>query len=179
MPRDVGEDRDAIAFLDQPHRHTRASGLDRHAGFHQRQRTAADGGHRRRPIRLENLRDDPDRVREVGRGREEGMNRPLRQRTVANFATRRAAQRPDFTGGVRREVVVEHERLLRLARHFDRIDPLLVVGGAEGDGHERLRLTASEHGGAVHAGDDAPTSGVMARMVSPSRPSMRSPLSRI
>ena len=35
--------------------------------------------------------------------------------------------------------------------HVDAVDALLVVGGAEGDGHERLRLAAGEERRAVHA----------------------------
>ena len=83
------------------------------------------------------------------------MDRPLGQRAVADLAARRAAERTDFTGRVRREVVVEHERLLRLARDLDRVDALLVLGSAEGHGDERLGLATGEDGGAVHARDDA------------------------
>ena len=62
---DVGEDRDFVAFLDEPHRDAGDGGLDRHAGIEQRERAAADRGHRRRAVRLEDVRHDADRVREL------------------------------------------------------------------------------------------------------------------
>src|SRR6185503_4989446 len=48
----VGEDRVPRPFLDQAHRHTGDGRARRHAGIEQRQRAAADGCHRRRPVRL-------------------------------------------------------------------------------------------------------------------------------
>ena len=65
VAEDVGQDADLVALLDQAHRDAGDRRLDRHAGVHQRQRAAADRGHRRRAVRLEDLRDDADRVREV------------------------------------------------------------------------------------------------------------------
>ena len=66
---DVGEDDVVVALLDQTHRDAGHRALDRHAGVHQRQRRAADRGHRRRAVGLEDVRHDADRVRELlGRG---------------------------------------------------------------------------------------------------------------
>ena len=62
---DVGEDGVVVALLDQAHRDARDRRLDRHARVHQRQRGAADRGHRRRAVGLEDVRHDADRVREL------------------------------------------------------------------------------------------------------------------
>ena len=48
---------------------------------------------------------------------------------------------------------MQHEPLVELAAHV--LDLLLVVGGAERAGDERLRLAAREHDRAVDAGQDA------------------------
>jgi hypothetical protein len=74
---------------------------------------------------------------------------------VPDLAAAGAADHLDLAGAVRREVVVEHERLGRLARHVDAVDALLVVGGAEGHGHQRLRLAAGEERRAVRARQEA------------------------
>src|SRR5256885_9960024 len=41
------------------------------------------------------------------------LQRPFGQRAVPHLAARGAPDRPDLTGGKRREVVVQHERLRR------------------------------------------------------------------
>ena len=83
-----------------------------------------------------------------------GGERALGQRAVADLASARTAEELHFTDRERREVVVQHEPLVELAAHV--LDLLLVVGRAEGAGHERLRFAAGEHDGAVrpreHAG---------------------------
>ena len=63
---------------------------------------------------------------------------------MSDLATAGAPHRPNFTSRERREVVVQHERLCRLARFIDAIEALHIVGSAERDGDERLSLTASE-----------------------------------
>ncbi len=79
------------------------------------------------------------------------LQRALGEISVSDLATAGAAHRANFTGRERREVVVEHERLGRLARIVDRVETLHVVRGAERHGDERLRLTAREERGAVRA----------------------------
>ena len=54
-----------------------------------------------------------------------------------------------FTHRERREVVVQHEATVGLP--FDRFDLLLVIGGAERDGDERLRFATRKHGRPVRA----------------------------
>ena len=112
---DVGEDRVLLPFLDQAHRHAGDGGANRNAGVEQRERGAADRRHRRRAVRLENVRHDADRVREFLERRQHALNRALGQVAVADLAARRAAHRTHFTRRERREVVVQHERLGRLA----------------------------------------------------------------
>ena len=152
---DVGEDRVLLPFLDQPHRNAGDGAADRNARVHHRERAAADGGHRARPVRLEDLGDDAQRVREVGEVGEHGLQRALGQVAVADLATRRAAHRAHLAGGERREVVVQHERARRLARAVDRVEALRVVRGAERDGDERLRLAAREQRRAVRTRKEA------------------------
>ena len=83
---DVGEDDVVVALLDEAHRDAGDRRRDRHARVHQRERRAAHRAHRRRAVRLERLGDDPDRVREVLRRRDHGLERPLGERAVADVA---------------------------------------------------------------------------------------------
>ena len=69
VAEDVGQHGDAIALLDEAHGDAGDRRLDRHAGVHQRQDAAAHRRHRRAAVRLEDLRHDADRVREVLRRR--------------------------------------------------------------------------------------------------------------
>src|SRR5882672_8100565 len=94
---DVRQDRDALAFLDETHRDARAGGLDRHAGVVQRQRPSTHRGHRRRTVRLENVRDNPQGVGELLIGRQDRLNRALGQGAVPHLAPRGAANRLHFT----------------------------------------------------------------------------------
>src|SRR5205814_9809499 len=80
---------------------------------------------------------------------------------MSNLAAAGAAHRSHFSRREWREVVMEHERLGRLARIVDAVEPLDVVCGTERDSDERLRLTASEQGRAVHAGQHLPVTGDM------------------
>ena len=45
LPGDVGQDREAIPFADEAHRHPGDRRLDRNAGVHESERPSADGGH--------------------------------------------------------------------------------------------------------------------------------------
>ena len=135
---------------DEAHGHAGHRSLQRHTGIHHRQRAAAHRGHRRGAVALEDVRHDAHGVGEVGFGRHHRRQRALGEGAVADFATAGTAHRLGLAHRERREVVVEHEALPHLA--VDHLDLLLIVGGAERGGDERLCLTAREHGGAVHAG---------------------------
>src|SRR5450759_5992965 len=77
--------------------------------------------------------------------------RSLGQVPVTNLAAAGAAHGSYFTRRERREIVMEHERLGRLARIVDAVEALDIVGGAEGEGDERLCLPASEQSRTVRA----------------------------
>ena len=67
---------------------------DRHARVHQGHRRPADRAHRRRAIRLERLRDEADRVRELLGRRDHRLERALRERPVADVTPLRARMKP-------------------------------------------------------------------------------------
>ena len=68
---------------------------------------------------------------------------------MADFATLRAHHAAGFTHRIGGEVVVEQEVVLVLAG--DGVDDLAITGGAQGDRDQRLRFTAGEQRGTVHA----------------------------
>ena len=68
------------------------------------------------------------------------------------FASPNAAVRLAFADGVWREVVVEHEALGVFVE--EAFNALFVLGGAKGDGHERLSFAALEDRGAMDARQD-------------------------
>ena len=139
-------------FVDQADGDAGDRVADRHAGGHQPERRPANAGHRTGAVRFENVGDDADRVGEVVRIGQDGLDAPLGQGPVADLAAARAADGPDLADRERREVVVEHE-LLRV--FLDQpVDPLLVAARAQRDRHQRLGLAALEHGRAVHAGQN-------------------------
>ena len=111
VAEDVGEDGVLVLQHDQAHRDARDRRLDGDAGVHQRERAAADRGHRRRAVRLGDLRDDADRVRELLLVRQHARERALGEVAVADLATARAAQRLRLADREGREVVVEQEAL--------------------------------------------------------------------
>src|SRR6185312_11030422 len=80
-------------------------------------------------------------------------DRALGEGAVADLAAARAAERLGLARGVRREVVVQHEALPALTGQ--RVDLLLVAGGAERGRDRRLRLAALEERRAVGAREDA------------------------
>src|SRR5438270_91367 len=86
-------------------------------------------------------------VRELFLRRDHREERAFRERTVADLASARAAQRPDLADRVRREVVVVHEPL-RVDRR-KRVDDLLVAGRAERRDREDLGLPALKERGAM------------------------------
>ena len=151
----VGEDGVLAALLvhHEPHRDAGDRLLDRHAGVHHRERSAAHGRHRRGAVRLEDVRHDADGVGELLFSGHHRRQRAFRQSAVANFAAARTRHATGFADRERREVVVEHEALPRLA--LEALDLLRIVGGAERAGDERLRFAAREDGRAVRAREDA------------------------
>ena len=152
VAQDVGQDREALVFLDQAHGDARHRPLQRHAGIHQRQRGAADGRHRGRAVGLGDLRHDAHGVGELVLRRQQRMDGAPGQLAVADFAPARRSHAARFTDRVGREVVVQHEVLAVLA--FQRVDDLLVLAGAQGRDAERLRLAAGEQRGAMGARQD-------------------------
>ena len=124
-----------------------------HAGVHQRQAGAADGGHRGRAVALGDLADDPHRVGELVLGRQNRAQGAVGELAMADLTASRAAHAAGFTHRVGREVVVQHEVFATLA--LERVDHLFVLAGAEGGDAERLGLAAGEQGGAVGARQDA------------------------
>ena len=159
----VGQDGVVIAFLDQAHGDTGDRCLQRNARVHQRKTCAADRGHRRGAVRLENVRDDADRVGRFFFAGQDGADGALGQCAVADFAAADAGHAARFTDRERREVVVQHEALLLLA--FEGFEALRVVVGAECCGDQGLRLAAGEERRAVGAGQHASLNGDGANLV--------------
>ena len=101
------------------------------------------------PFELGDLRDDADRVGELGRGRQHRVDGAPGELAVADFAPARRAHAAGLADRIGREVVVEQEPLLISA--VERIDILLVLAGAERRDNHRLRLAAGEERRAVGA----------------------------
>ena len=96
VAQDVGQHRKAVAFLDQAHGDTCHVRLERHTGIHQRQRAAADGGHRGRAVRFGDFRNHAHGVAEFFGGRQHGDQRTLGQTAMADFAALRACRHDRF-----------------------------------------------------------------------------------
>src|SRR3989454_7489596 len=144
---DVGQDPDLVSFLDQPQGDTRDVGPQGPPGVNQSQRGTTPRGHRRRPVRLENVRHDPDRVRELFLRGQHRFDRPLRQGAVTDVPPRGPAVSPDLADRERREVVVQHEVPVVLA--LEGLDLLLVRLRAQRGRDERLGLSPGEDTRAV------------------------------
>ena len=140
--RDVGKDGVLVAFLHQTHGNARHRRLHRNTRVHQGQRSAADRRHRGRTIRFQNVGNDANRVGEIFLFGKNGDQSALRQSTVTDFAAAGPAQESNFTDAERREVVMEHEALERLA--LQHVQPLLIFAGSERGGDQRLRFAAGE-----------------------------------
>ena len=123
--------------------------LQRDAGVHERQRRAADGGHRRRAVGLQDVRHDADRVGELLGRRDHRDQRALGERPVTDVAALRAAEATCLAHREGREVVVVEVELLRLEP--EGVQPHLLLQRAEGGDAERLRLATREERGAVRA----------------------------
>src|SRR5581483_1887180 len=157
VAEDVGEHGEAVAFLDQSHRDAGDVRLDRHARIHQREAAAAHRRHRRRAIRLGDLRDHADRVAELLLRRQETHERALGEAAVADLAALGWPHAAGFAGRIRRHVVVEHEALAVFAG--ERVDDLLVAAGAKGYRDQSLSLAARKKRGAVRARQHADAHG--------------------
>src|SRR5215210_4461452 len=164
-PRDVGQDDVLVALLDEAHGDARDGVLERHAGVHQRQRGAAHGGHGGRPVRLEDVRDDADRVGELLLGGDHRDERPLGERAVADVTPLRAAHEARLPDREGREVVVVEVALGGLQP--ERVEPHLLARGAERGHRDRLRLAAREQRGAMRARQQAGLDGDLADLVGP------------
>src|SRR5690606_28951579 len=100
-----------------------------------------------RAVRLRDLRYDADHVREVVHVRHHRLDTAAGQAAVPDLAALRRADEPGLADAVRREVVVQHERLAALA--LEGVDNLRIAARAERRDDERLRLTAGEKRRAV------------------------------
>ncbi len=149
VAKNIGQDGEFLAFKDEAHGDASYRPLERHTGIHHREAAAADRGHRRRAVRLGDLRNQTDRVREGDSLRQDSAKRAPDQLAMADFAAAWRTHAARLAYRVRREVVVQHEALAVAA--VQRVDNLLVVTGAESRGHKRLGLTAGEERRAVGA----------------------------
>ena len=101
------------------------------------------------PFELGDLRDHAQRVGELVVRRQDRMNGAPGELAVADLAAARPAHAAGLADREGREVVVQQEGLL--VGPLQRVDPLLVLAGAERGDDQRLRLAASEQRRAVRA----------------------------
>src|SRR5207249_11097728 len=87
------------------------------------------------------------------RRRNDRLERPLRERAVADVAALRAAHHPRLPDRVGREVVVVH--VAAVALEGEVVDALTLLRGAERQQRHDLRLPTGEEPGAVRARRDA------------------------
>ncbi len=99
------------------------------------------------PFELGDLGNHPDRVGELGCGRQHRTDRAPGKFAVTDLAPTGRPHAAGLADRVRREVVVEQKPLLVGA--VKRVDVLFVFAGAERGHHKRLRLAAGEERGAV------------------------------
>ena len=93
---DVGQDGVVVAFLHQAHGDAGDRTLQRNAGIHQRKAGAADGGHRRGAVGLQNVGDDAEGVRRLVLAGQHGGDGALGQCAVANLAPAYAGHAAGF-----------------------------------------------------------------------------------
>ena len=152
---DIGEDGDAVAVgvFNEAHGATRDGCLDGDARIHQRQRRAAHARLRGGAVGAENVRDHADGVRELVGAGHDGLEGALCKGAVADLAAAGALEALGLARGIAGEVILVH---VALGDFVVQTVQLLHFGqSAQGTGGEHLRLAAGEHGGAVHAGQDA------------------------
>ncbi len=144
IAHDVGKEREAIPFLDQTDGDAGHRIGNRDPRIHERQSPAADAGHAAGAIGLEDVGDDPDRVRELVWARNHRLETTLGQGTVADFAAARPTDRTAFADAERREIIIEHELFAVL--FYQPVDALFIADRAQGRGHQCLGLSAGEDG---------------------------------
>src|SRR5260221_4965528 len=153
VTENIGEHGEAVRLLDQPHGDAGDRRLERHAGIHQRERGATYRRHRRRAVRLGDLRDDADGVGEALLRRQQRPHGAPGELAVADLAGSWRTHPLRLARRIGREVVMQHEVRAELA--VERVDDLLILTGAERRHHETLRLAAGEEGRAVRARQQA------------------------
>ena len=153
VAEDVGEHGEAVVLFDQAHRDAGDRSLDRHARVHQRQARAAHARHRARTVRLGDVRHHANHVRIGFHVGHDGLDAAPSEPAVADFAALRRADKSGLANAIRREIVVQHERIAPLA--FERVDDLRVAAGAERGDDERLRLASGEDCRSVSPGQNA------------------------
>src|ERR1700674_797501 len=153
--RDIREDGIfAVVTDDEAHGDACAVSFERNTGIHQSERRAADGGHRGRTVRFQNVGHEAHGVGEVRFGRKQVRQRALGKRAVADFAAAGAAQEFHFANAERRKVVVKHEAF-ELILLEEQIETLHIFLCAESESGERLGFVASKERGAVDTGEQA------------------------
>ena len=150
---DVRQDGEIITALDQSHGDAGNGRLDRHAAVHHGQGSPADRCHGRRAVRLQDVRDHPERVGEALLGRNHRPDGPLGKGAVPDLPPARPAHEADLAHRERREVIVQHELLLRLA--LDVVEALGIGGRAQGGRDQRLGFAPGEERRSVCAGKNA------------------------
>src|SRR6056297_317866 len=148
VTEDIRQDRElAVFFEHKAHGYTGNGCLERHARIHHRQRPATDRSHGGRAVRFRDLRHQTDGVGEIGRGRQNRLERAPRKLAMADFTPSRRAHAPGFAHRIGGEVVVQQE--VRFEIPVQRVDELLVVAGAKRGDHQALRLATGEQRRAV------------------------------
>ena len=153
IAEDIGEHREAVAFLDQAHGDTGHVRLERHARIHHRQRAAAHGGHGTGTIGFHDFGDHTDGVAEFFAGRQHRRQRAFGQTAMPDFAALGAAHAPGLASRKRREVVVQQEFFAVFTG--DGVDDLLVARSAQRRHGKRLRLAARKQRRTMRARQDA------------------------
>src|SRR5690554_6878893 len=148
VTQDVCQNRELVAFLDQTHGDTGNRRLQGHTCVHKSQGRTTHGSHGAGTVGFSDLGHRTDGVREFFDGRHNRGHATLGQTTVTDFTTARRAHTARFTYGVRREVVVEQERIFTLA--FQGIDGLHVTGGTQSGRYDGLGFTTGEQGRTVN-----------------------------
>ena len=141
----------AIFTCDKAHGDSGHRRGNRHAGVHQRERSAAHAGHGCRPIGTDDVGNDPNGVGKfVLRGKYR-RERSSGKRAVTDFSP---SGKPEPSGLSRREgweIVMVYEIAFRFGTQ--RVDALAFTERCEGYGADNLCFAPRKNGGSVHAGE--------------------------
>ena len=137
---------------------------NRHAGIHERERSAADGSHRRRAVRFHDFRGNTNRIRELFFARKHGNEGTFRERTVTDFAATGRAEFSAFANRERREIVVENKGF-RLRSAGKPVKLLRILRSSERRDDESLRFAALEDRRAVNTREHIRFAGNRAKLV--------------